>query len=174
MTYDKCSESNIASFTDVIERHDHEEADTLLVLHCFDIAQRDPLTNCTVFSPDTDVFLLLIHFYPSLPQSLLFHTGKGKDVRKIDIGSCYEGLGINHARALLGFHVFTGCDQTGRFAKKSKQFWWKEFRKADENTLNALAQLGKGVKVKSSSTIYVKYFDRINLHEVKYCDFAVL
>ena len=96
-----------------------------------------------MYSPDTDVFLLLIHFYQSLPQSLLFHTGRGKDARKINIASCYEGIGPRYAKALLGFHVFTGCDQTGRFSRKTKTFWWKEFQKADDDTLDALAQLGK-------------------------------
>ena len=122
-----------------MKTHDHEKADTLLTLHCFDIARRDPFTTCTVYSPDTDVFLLLIHFYSSLPQSLLFHPGKGKVARKIDIGSSYEGIGPGHAQALLGFHVFTGCDQTGSFSKKSKTFWWKKSQTADKNTLDTLA-----------------------------------
>ena len=77
-----------------------------------------------------------------MTQSLLFHTGKGKEARKINIASCYEGIGPRHAEALLGFHVFTGCDQTGRFSR-TKTFWWKEFQKADNDTLDALAQLGK-------------------------------
>ena len=83
-----------------------------------------------MYLADTDAFLLLIHFYPSLPQSLLLHTGKGKDAIEINIGSSYEGIGPNHAQALLVFHVFTGCDQTGSFSRKSK-------------SLNASAKLGE-------------------------------
>jgi len=101
VTYDKVSISTLADFSDNMKTHDHEEADTLLILHCFDIAKRDPFTTCTVYSPDTDVFLLLIYFYSSLPQSLVFHTGKGKDTRMINIGSCYEGVGPSQAQALF-------------------------------------------------------------------------
>ena len=141
VTYDKISKSNIESFPDVMKTHDHEETDTLLILHCFNIARRDPFTACTVYSPDTGVLLLLTHFYPSLPQSLLFHTEKGKDARKIHIESSYEGPG--HAQGLLRFHVFTGCNETGSFSRKSKTFWWKKFQRANKNTLDAFAKLGE-------------------------------
>ena len=44
-----------------MKAHDHEEADTLLVLQAIDVANRYPFTEVVVFSPDTDVFLLLVH-----------------------------------------------------------------------------------------------------------------
>ena len=69
VTYDRISESNMESFPDVMKTHNHEEADMLLILHCFNIERRDPFTTCTVYSPDTDVFLFLIHFYPPFPQA---------------------------------------------------------------------------------------------------------
>ena len=143
VTYDKVRETNLEEFPEYISTHDHEEADTLLILHCWDAARKDPFTMCTVFTPDTDVFLLLVRFYPSLTQSLVFRTGRGNELRDIDVRSCYEAIGTDHAKALLAFHTFTGCNQTGRFCGKSKTVWWKEFRKADESTLNALAKLGK-------------------------------
>ena len=46
-------------------------------------------------------------------------------------------------KSLLGFHTFTGCDQTGRFSGKSKTFWWKEFYKVDGDTLEGLGKLDK-------------------------------
>ena len=49
---------------------------------------------------------------------------------------------MNHAQAILGFHVLTGCDQIGRFSGKTKLSWWKSFLKADNNILIALSQLG--------------------------------
>ena len=58
------------------------------------------------------MFLLLLHFYPSLPQSLAFHTGNGIDSHKIDIAPCYEAIGSSRTETLLGLHTFTGCDQT--------------------------------------------------------------
>ena len=96
-----------------------------------------------MFSPDTDVLLLLIHHYPQLPQSILFSTGRGENLRNIDIGRCYENIGQEHSDALLGFHTLTGCDQAGRFNGKSKAFWWKHFLTADKYILDAISQLGK-------------------------------
>jgi hypothetical protein len=43
---------------------------------------------------------------------------------------------------LLSFHVFSGCDQIGRFHGKSKLPWWKSFMKADDDSLSALSLLG--------------------------------
>ena len=105
VTYDTISKTNIDDLPVDIMRHDHEEADTLLILHCWDIATSDPFTECVVHSPDTDVFLLLVHHFQSLPQCLIFRTGKGGTMRDLSIRNCYEALGSNQANALLGFHT---------------------------------------------------------------------
>ena len=68
VTYDLCSETNIAEYPDTLKTHDHEEADTLLILQAIDVATSDPFAECVIFSPDTDVFLLLIHYSEILPQ----------------------------------------------------------------------------------------------------------
>ena len=123
VTYDQLSDTNMIDFTEELRSHDHEEADTLLLLHAIDVAQKDPFRECIMFSPDTDVFLLLLHYYESLPQITTFRTGRGNDKRDISIKNCVEAIGSDHAKAILGFHVFTGCDQTGRFNGKSKSSW---------------------------------------------------
>lgn len=114
-----------------------------MIFHYFNIVRRDPFTTCIVHSPNTDVFLLLIHFYPPLPQALLFRTGKGKGARKIEIGSSFEGIGPCYAQVFLAFHAFTGCDQMGCFSRKLKLSWWKIFQRADEDTLDDLGKIGK-------------------------------
>ena len=53
-----------------------------------------------------------------------------------------KAIGVNHAQAILGFHVLTGCDQIGQFSGKTKRTWRKSFLKADNNILNALSRLG--------------------------------
>ena len=143
VTYDQASYTNTENTHSTVNTHDHEEADTLIILHCFEIARDDPFTECVVVSPDTDVFLLLVHHYPELPQKLIFRTGRGEELRNINIGSCYESLGVEHAKALLGFHTMTGCDQTGKFNGKSKIFWWNHFINTSGNILHALAELGE-------------------------------
>ena len=86
-----------------------------LILHCYEIAKRNSLNQSIVYSPDMDVFLLLIFHYPSLPNALIFHIGKRPNLSDISIGSCHKALGFCNAHALLGFHTFAGFDQTGCF-----------------------------------------------------------
>ena len=116
-----------AEFSEQMQTHDNEEEDTSMIRHCWYIAKRGSFTSSTICSYDADVFILLLHFYLSLAQSLAFRTGKGTDLRKTDIASCYEAIGSSRADVFVGFHTFTGCDQTGRFSVKSKLFWWREF-----------------------------------------------
>ena len=73
----------------------------------------------------------------------VFRTGRGKEIRDFEVHACFEAIGAKHAKALLGFHTFTGCDQTG-FNGKSKSSWWKVFLEADDNILGALSMLGDG------------------------------
>ena len=95
-----------------MRNHDNEEAG-----HAFDSS----LSECIVFSPDTDVFLLLIHLFPELSQQgTIFRTGRGDQLRDISISQCYETIGPERAKALFRFHALTGCDQTGRFNRKTK------------------------------------------------------
>ena len=142
ITHNLVTITNIRDFNMELKSHDHEEADTLLVLHAIDAAKHDIFTECYVFSPDTDVFLLLIYYCESLPLATYFRTGRGFDERDINIKQCFEVLGAGRSAAILGFHVLTGCDQIGRFSGKSKITWWKSYMKADDDILQALSCLG--------------------------------
>ena len=76
ITYDLVSITNIQNLDENLKSHDHEEADTLLLLHTIDVvSKRDPFCKCVVFSPDTDVFLLLVYYSEVLPQMASFRTG---------------------------------------------------------------------------------------------------
>ena len=88
------------------------------------------------------MFLLLVHYYRLLPLVTYFWTGQGEKGRDISIRRCYEAIGSNQAKAILGFHVLTGCDQIGRLPGKTKTSWWKEFITLDEDVLTALSNLG--------------------------------
>ena len=66
--------SNLEDFAQGMRTHDHEEADTLLLLHTADVSARNPLTQLHIYSPDTDVFLLTIHKYPILFVNTAFKT----------------------------------------------------------------------------------------------------
>ena len=56
-------------------------------------------------------------------QRYYFQNWKwSNNLREIDIGAAYEALDPKHSSAILGFHAFTGCDQTGKFYGKTKAF----------------------------------------------------
>ena len=77
--------SNLEDFAQKMMTHDHEGADTLLLLHAADVSARNPFTELHIYSPDTDVFLLTFHKYPILCVNTAFKTGSGKRTRTIPI-----------------------------------------------------------------------------------------
>ena len=119
--------------------HSQEEADTLIVLHALTVPND---TELVVSSPDTDVLLLLVYMYPSLPISTTFLTGKGKLKRNISVQSIYNNLGPKRASALLSFHALTGSNISGKFAGRTKDSCSKAFMSCDDEILDALAMLG--------------------------------
>ena len=87
---------------------------------------------------DLDIFLLLIHFYPNLTASDWKGRRQKKDLHCIFLWrywskSCSSSNGV--------FMFLLRPDSS--FSRKSKTFWWKTFQRADEDTLDALAKLGK-------------------------------
>ena len=72
ITYAKITETNIPKMSLELTNYDHEEAETLLILHALDVTKYNAFKECIVLSPDTDVFLLLIYSYKSLPNLIYF------------------------------------------------------------------------------------------------------
>ena len=105
--------TNISQYPEELLQHNHEEADTLILLQARNVIDLDPFTDFNVVSPDTDVLLLLIYYYTELCASTISRTGSGNDQRDIKIREMNESIGPLFAKATLGFHVFTGWDQTG-------------------------------------------------------------
>ena len=56
--------------------HDCKEAYLLLILHALDVAKDNLFKECIILSPDTDLFLLLIYYYQTLPNLAYFQIGK--------------------------------------------------------------------------------------------------
>ena len=69
--------TNISSIDSQLLENIHKEADTLLIFHAIDVAKQNPFRQLKVVSPDTDVFLLLIHYFPDLHLPKRFVTGRG-------------------------------------------------------------------------------------------------
>ena len=89
------------------------------------------------------MFLLLVHYFPYLPGLTSFVTGKGSNKRSVDIGRACEALGPDKSATLLGFHAFSGCDQTSKFCGKSKLGCWKAFTASSDITIEPFQRLGE-------------------------------
>ena len=89
------------------------EADTSIVLHCFQIAKIDPFREVVIVCPDTDVLLMLLYHYKTLCTQTIMRAGRGDHKRDTNTGKSFEASGDAKSQALVGFHAFTGCDQTG-------------------------------------------------------------
>ena len=82
-----------------------EEADTRLILHAHHASSDHETT--TIRSPDTDVFILLLHHRTELSTSVIFDAGSGNNRKLIDVGEMYDQLGSRLCKALIGLHAFT-------------------------------------------------------------------
>ena len=117
-----------------------EEADTLL-LHAVRFV--GPEVTIHILSPDTDVFVLALRHFPELGNKTCVILGTGTKQPVVPLKPIYTALGPEIVAALPGFHCFTGCDTTGRFAGKGKATCWRALLKASSHVKSAFIQLGK-------------------------------
>ena len=108
-----------------------EEADTLISYHILSIST---YAEVIIASPWTDVFVLMVQMYPSLPCYLFFHTGNRNLNRNIPVQPVYNKLGHSLASAILCFHGQTGSDMSGRFARRTNEV----FMACDDDTLTEI------------------------------------
>ena len=135
----------------------HEEADTKIIFHAIKTKERGA-TQLDVYSPDTDVFILLIRRYPQLPKETSFVTGRGTQQRRIQVKKIYDELGPARAAALPGLLAFTGTDITGSFAGKGKLQCCKIFNQADEDIIQAFTDLGSSEEISENICIAIEKF----------------
>lgn len=102
-------------------KSDHEEADTRLLLHAKHASCHGKFSNIVIKSPDTAVAILSIYFQSSIAPNLIFLTGAGNTARMINIKQVCNKLSPELCQALIGMHVFTGCDTTSSFYGKGKK-----------------------------------------------------
>ena len=124
-----------------------EEADTIVILHAVDLAKRG--MNITIFSLDTDVFILALSRTEELGD-VVFLTGNKSKRRSIHLQDIVIKLGEPKARALPGFHAFTGSDVCGKFSGKGKISCWQTFCKAPQNVIDSFTKLGEAELTEST------------------------
>ena len=108
----KCLITNIPDLDPSLRNYSHEEADTEIVFNALDVRKSDPFIDLVISCCDTDILLILIHNYEELTGSIIFQT----TVYSYFVGEIYKNLSPSIRHALLRFHTFTGCDQTGKFS----------------------------------------------------------
>ena len=97
------------------------EADTRIVLHMKHVCAVNSIsTDVVIRSPDTDVFLLLLHHCSDVGNKIYFDTGVGNKRRVLAIKSLIDLHSSQICKALLGLHAFTGTDTTSAFVRKGK------------------------------------------------------
>ena len=134
---------------DFEEMHTHEEADTLIPHQVIASAATGTLREINVWSPDTDVLLLLVDLvswgHIAAPTSLKFVTGKGSKKREIDIFERVLVIGHHKCQGLLGLHNFSGADWGGKFVGISKKTWANAYLKLDDDdpAIDCFKELGE-------------------------------
>ena len=132
---------------------DHEEADTRIILHCLYASHHSaPSSAIVVHSPDTDVFVLLLHYSHRIQQPLMFYTGSGNNRRIILVHKCANELDSDICAALPSFHAFTGCDTISAFVRKGKKGPLKQLRN-NNAALEAFKNIGTTADIVSDSTL---------------------
>ena len=99
---------------------DHEEADTLIAFHLNNLPSRTVLVRAS----DTDVLVILVGMLGHQRQEVrstskvIMDCGNGNSRRYINVSNIVDVLEERKpglAKALPGYHAFTGCDFTSSF-----------------------------------------------------------
>ena len=116
----------------------HEEAGTEIVFYATDISTHNPFTDLPITCDNKDVLLILLYCFGDLSVSINCVAQHNT----VSLRLIYEVLERDVWEALLGFHAFTGCDQTGKFYGQSKLSCWQTFRSSLPDVINAFQKLG--------------------------------
>ena len=117
---------------------DHQEADTRMLLHTAHAARTS--SSVTIFSPDTDVFLLALSCVHSLESTALYVLASQGTV--YDMNTVKDSFTEKECNALLGLHSFSGCDSVSSFRNKGKKSVLQVLTKYPE-FLSCFADLGQ-------------------------------
>ena len=152
----------------------HEEADTRMLLHAMkadETFQRNGVSGHTVVqATDTDVMVLLIHYYIKMKSTSeiwmrIGHINSTLDKRRyIPIHSISAELGKTFCQILPAVHCITGCDSVSSFFGIGKKKVMKVIENKGADYYADIAALGVGDIVAS-----LKAAEKlvINLYEPK-------
>ena len=98
---------------------DQEETDTRVVLY-LKYAAGLGYKSAVIRTPDTHIFMLLLHHAHSIPLTVFLNTGTGKHRQIISVSEVAESLGNYYCTSMMSLYVFTGEDVTCAFKGKGK------------------------------------------------------
>jgi len=136
----ECYNVTATSVSESTLKSNHEEADTKVVMHVYDILQNTSL-SIVLRSPsgDTDILVILLGVITSGKERVYYDYGNGKN-RK---GTWLHAVQLedDQQSALIGFHAFTGNDYVSSFLRKGKKMCWKVMMK-NEDFIKSFSDLG--------------------------------
>ena len=100
----------------------HTEGETAIITGLCSVDLRHK--RVVVYGSDVDLFVLLIAHYQNIVCQMMFMKSLAGYT---SITATFDFLGHQVASALLSFHALTGCDVSGKFSGKTKEFWTKRF-----------------------------------------------
>jgi hypothetical protein len=123
-----------------------EETDTRVVLYLHHAAALG-YKSAVVRSPDTDIFMIILHHAHAIKLTVYLDTGSGKHRQLLNLSELAESLGKDYCTTLLGFYVYSGEDCTSAFKGKGKVGPLKKLEK-NPRFHKAFRQLGDDWNVK--------------------------
>lgn len=109
-------------------RSNQEETDSRVVLYLHH-AVKLGFKSAIVRTPDTDIFVILLHHAHTISLTVYVDIGTGKHRQLINVTELATSLGQPYCSTLLGFYVFTGEDCTSAFKGKGKVAPLKKLQK---------------------------------------------
>ena len=134
-----------------------EEADTRMFLHAAYAANTRGASDIIIESPDTDVFIIAMTFQSVIAARLYFHTGRGMNLRTIDLEKIKQSIGNDVSHALIGLHCMTGCDSVSAFYGKGKKKALNLLLK-DNSLCSSLKDLGERFDINPDMAVSLEKF----------------
>ena len=108
---------------------DHEEADTRIALH-WHYAVTQGATTILVRTVDTDLIVILVGLFSSLPSSVEIWVAFGvrRKFNYFSIKNICLALGEEKSKRFPFFHAYTGCDTTSQFHEMAKKSAWEAWK----------------------------------------------
>ena len=102
-------------------RSNQEETVTRVVIYLH-YATQQGYPSEVVWSPDTDVFFILLHHAALVNLTVYGDIGVGPKRKFYNISELATASGPNLCTSLLGLHVFTGEDTNSAFKGRGKAY----------------------------------------------------